>query len=311
VPAGTAPSPTAATPTPAVTPAAPGPATPVIAAAAPVAVASAPTLAQAAPVTATPRSFIREVAGTARQTVALRPQAAALPQAAAGTTAPASQVFGAAIHAAAGNDERSRAEPIEPMPVAVAAPATVQPAATIADPAQPVLDMRQASWPNTMIDHIEALRDAANANDTRIRLVPDALGAIDVAVKTVGDTIHVRFTAEDATTRALIEDARPGLAAIAADRGLRIGAAIVEPAPASQSANGQQQQPSQQGQSGAGQSAGNPAGGQSQTAAQAQTGQQQQQQPRQNHQTATARQPAAPARASTPDTDAAADGRVG
>ena len=63
-----------------------------------------------------------------------------------------------------------------------------------------------------MIAHIETLRDNADAGDTRIRLIPDALGTIDVAVKRDHDTLHVQFTAEQATTRTLIQDAQPRLA---------------------------------------------------------------------------------------------------
>ncbi|RZL59303.1 MAG: flagellar hook-length control protein FliK, partial [Sphingomonas sp.] len=263
----------------------------------------------AAPAPATPvpqpRAFVREVGGTTRQTVALRPQAAALPQAPAGTTAPASQVFGAAIHAAAGADERRAAEPAELAPTATPTLAPVAGSSAVVDP-QPTLDLRQNGWPAAMIDHIETLRDAANATDTRIRLVPDALGVIDIAVKTVGDAIHVRFAAADATTRTLIEDAQPRLAAIAEERGLRIGQTVVEAAPAGQTNTGQSQTQSQ------GQSQGQPSGQASaQTASgqpqpnQAQTGQQQ---PRQNQ--TSARQPASPARAPSPETDAAADGRV-
>ncbi|MCU6455069.1 flagellar hook-length control protein FliK [Sphingomonas sp. A2-49] len=168
-----------------------------------------------------------------------------------------------------------------------------------------------------MIDHIEALRDAANANDTRIRLVPDALGTIDIAVRTVGDALHVRFTAEDATTRTLIEDAQPRLAAIAGERGLRIGQSIVE---AGIAAPGQPQSAQNQGQSSASQSqsqsqpgqqapAQGAAGGhQSQTAAQAQAGQQQpRQQPQQPQ---TARRPGAPARTPSTDSDAGGNGRI-
>ncbi|MCP3734979.1 flagellar hook-length control protein FliK [Sphingomonas sp. RP10(2022)] len=253
------------------------------------------------------QTFVREVAGTPRQTVALRPQAAPARQPAAGTTAPAAEVFGAAMHAASA-DERERGEPLAPTIAAVAAPAEVRPATTVADTGQPTLDTTRGDWPNTMIDHIERLRDAADAQDTRIRLVPDALGAIAVSVKSVGDAIHVRFAAEDATTRALIEDASPKLAQIAEERGVRIGQTIVEAVPAS-AANQQQaggQQPSNgqsSGQSAAGQS---PAGNQQQTAAQPQTGQQQ---PRQQ-QPSTPRQPDRPARAPTRDSDAAADGRL-
>lgn len=210
-------------------------------------------------------------------------------------------MFGAAIHAAAGADERRAAEPAELAPTATPTLAPVAGSSAVADP-QPTLDLRQNGWPAAMIDHIETLRDAANATDTRIRLVPDALGVIDIAVKTVGDAIHVRFAAADASTCTLIEDAQPRLAAIAEERGLRIGQTVVEAAPAGQTNTGQSQTQSQ-GQP-SGQASAQTASGQPQPN-QAQTGQQQ---PRQNQ--TSARQPASPARAPSPETDAAADGRV-
>ncbi|GAA0658957.1 hypothetical protein FHT00_002042 [Sphingomonas insulae] len=287
--------------------------TPIVAVAAPVGVAgttlSPDPVAPGLPVTpAEPRpTFMREVAGNARQTVALAPQSREPSQPIAGITAPAAQVFGAAMHAAGVIDERKRIEPSDPSIAAAVAASPVREVAATADAGQPTLDMRQDGWPTHMVDHIEALRDAANANDTRIRLVPDALGAIDIAVKTVGDAIHVRFAAEDATTRAMIEDAQPRLAEIAQERGLKIGQTIVEPAAAqSQSGAGQSnagashQQPASQ----------PPAGnGQQQPSAQAQAGQQQPRQ-QQQQQAAAPRQPAAPPRAPSHDTDAAGNGRI-
>ncbi|MGP7796814.1 flagellar hook-length control protein FliK, partial [Sphingomonas sp. CLY1604] len=201
---------------------------------------------------------------------------------------------------------------------AASPPSPPPPPAAIAEPAQPVVDIRQQAWPTAMIDHIERLRDAANANDTRIRLIPDALGPIDVAVKTVGDAIHVRFAAQDPATRALIEDAQPKLAAIAEDRGLRIAQTVIEAAPAAPSqnqtqnqpqsgqsqANGQQQSASNAGQNGAPAMQGQSTQGQS---AQAQSGQQQQ--PRQQPAPAP-RQPDRPARARADTSDAASNGRI-
>lgn len=265
-------------------------------------------------------AFVREVAGAPRQTVALRPQAAVQPQPAAGTTAPAAQVFGAAMHAATSADERKPVDRTEPALMPVAAPAELRPVAAANDGNPAPVDMRQAGWPATMVDRIERLRDAADANDTRIRLVPDALGGIAISVKSVGDALHVRFVADQDATRALIEDAQPQLAAVAEERGLRIGQTVIETASAAQTqgnasqgnAGGQQpsgQTPSNQqaqtasgnGQQG-GQQGGQPGAGQ----AQAQAGQQQ---PRQQ-QPSTARQATAPARAPSHDTDAAGDGRV-
>lgn len=91
------------------------------------------------------------------------------------------------------------------------------------DASQSGLDLTQDSGLQRMIAHIETLRDDADSRDTRIRLVPDALGGVDVAVRQVGDRVHVHFTAEQEATRALLADAQPRLTELATARGLRIG----------------------------------------------------------------------------------------
>lgn len=140
---------------------------------------------------------------------------------------PALQVFGAAISAARREQADLPGSGQAPLPTGIAVAPTM--VATIADASgQPLLDMRQERWPQAMISQIEHLRDTANASDTRIRLIPDALGTIDVAVAREGDTINVRFTAEQPATRALIQDAQPRLAAIAEERGLRLGQTAVD-----------------------------------------------------------------------------------
>lgn len=143
------------------------------------------------------------------------------------SSAPAAIVFGAARFAAPTADDRDDpafplgASPLTASPLA--APATIDRVATVAPATTPPFDMRQERWPQAMIERIETIRDAADALDTRIRLVPDALGAIDVNVQRDGDTLHVRFTAEQAQTRALLADAAPRLAEAAESRGLRLG----------------------------------------------------------------------------------------
>ncbi|WP_267397206.1 flagellar hook-length control protein FliK [Sphingomonas sp. GC_Shp_5] len=216
---------------------------PVAAAAAPVPVAGGvqlpadPLAAVAAPAsTATPvagdqprSSFIRDVSATAAPSVALAPQLPPAPQPVAGTTAPALQVFGAAMHAAVAADERRRDTPGDATATLAAAVTDVRQAVpATADAQQAPLDMRQERWPHTMIDHIERLRDAADAVDTSIRLIPDALGTIDVSVKKDGDTVHVHFAAEQAATRAMLQEAQPRLAQAAEERGLRLGQTAVD-----------------------------------------------------------------------------------
>lgn len=93
---------------------------------------------------------------------------------------------------------------------------------------QAALDMSRDNWPTAMIDRIEALRDAADVNDTRIRVVPDMLGSIDVSVRKDGDTVNVRFSSENAQTRQLLADAAPKLAEAAESRGLKLGQSSVD-----------------------------------------------------------------------------------
>ncbi|MEG3161825.1 flagellar hook-length control protein FliK [Sphingomonas sp. LB2R24] len=160
-------------------------------------------------------------------TDATTPVALALAQPAAiqpqpGTVASASQVFGAAIQAATkARDERDTTDPTAPT-LAAGAPISA-PAIKTAEAQQAPLDMRQERWPHAMIERIEILRDAADATDTRIRLVPDALGAISVSMRKDGDTVHVHFNAEQSATRTLLADAQPRLAELAEARGLKLG----------------------------------------------------------------------------------------
>ena len=80
-----------------------------------------------------------------------------------------------------------------------------------------------------MIDRIETLRDNANANDTSIRLKPEALGRVDISLKTHADgAVSVRFTAEQPATRTMIADAQPQLQAAAEAKGIRLSGTSVD-----------------------------------------------------------------------------------
>jgi hypothetical protein len=139
-----------------------------------------------------------------------------------GTVASAAMVFGAAIQAATKKrDESDTPAALSDTPLTPVG-ATAMHEIKVADAQQAPLDMRQDRWPHAMIERIEMLRDAADAVDTRIRLVPDALGAIDVSVKKDGDTVHVHFNAEQAATRTLLAEAQPRLAELAEARGLKL-----------------------------------------------------------------------------------------
>jgi len=131
---------------------------------------------------------------------------------------PAFRAFAAAMFDAA-RDPAAALAPIS----GAAAPA---PAASATTP-QPPLDFTQSRWPQAMVDRIERLRDDANMGDTRIRLIPDALGAIDVSLRREGETVHVAFRADQAETRQILADARPELTALAETRGLKLGDASV------------------------------------------------------------------------------------
>ncbi len=180
---------------------------------------------QAAPAPDLPPRWSTQDMAPSRTVVAQQPLTLAV-QPQPGTVASAAHVFGAAIQAAAhGRDEPADTPAIGPLaaPVAASAIASIP----HADPQAP-LDMRHERWPTAMIERIEVLRDAANATDTRIRLIPDALGAIDVSVRKDGDTLHVHFNAEQAATRTLLQDAQPRLAELADARGLKLSHGAVE-----------------------------------------------------------------------------------
>jgi flagellar hook-length control protein FliK len=105
----------------------------------------------------------------------------------------------------------------------VAAPAALQ----APTPAAP-LDMTQARWPDAMMMRIEQIRDVQNAADTRIRLHPDALGHIDVAVRREGEAVHVHFAAAEPATRTLLAEAQPRLQELAEAKGLKLAQSQVD-----------------------------------------------------------------------------------
>lgn len=90
------------------------------------------------------------------------------------------------------------------------------------------LDMRHQQWTAKMMDRIETLRDAAPARETRLSLMPEALGKVDIAIRQDDAGIHVQFHTESQAARQLIADAQPRLAEIAEQRGIRLGSTSVE-----------------------------------------------------------------------------------
>lgn len=105
---------------------------------------------------------------------------------------------------------------------------------------QPPLDLSREDWAGKMVDRIAALRDAAEAADTRIRLAPENLGTVDVSIRREGDRLHVHFVADNPATRQLLAEAAPRLAELAEARGVKLGQASVDAG-----AGGQQGTPGQ------------------------------------------------------------------
>lgn len=202
----------------------------------------APTAASARaalPTTGAPRDLAQPLTAPGEQAASQRPAGPApdlaavvrdpapslAPAIVAGAAAPAFRLFAAAIHAA----RRDEADAVATTPLAAAG----QPVASlpVAAPQGAPLDLTDHRWPHAMVERIEALRDAAgaaaDAADTSIRLVPDSLGTIDVSVRTDGESVHVHFAAEQATTRTLLTEAQGRLAELAEARGLKLGQASV------------------------------------------------------------------------------------
>lgn len=165
----------------------------------------------------------REGRPTPEQVASKPPRAAlAVPVAAPRPLAsgPAARVFASDIRRAARESAVPAVAPGAPAPAP--APAPLEPGLRPAEPATPV-DTTGQRWPHEMVARIERLRDDADAADTSIRLAPDALGGVEVTLRREGDAVHVRFTAEEAATRALLHEAAPRLAEAAEARGFKLG----------------------------------------------------------------------------------------
>ena len=72
-----------------------------------------------------------------------------------------------------------------------------------------------------MIDRIAELPQAEGRREASIRLLPDALGAIEVRVVERDKQMHVTMTADTAQARQMLSDAAPRLHDLAEARGLR------------------------------------------------------------------------------------------
>jgi flagellar hook-length control protein FliK len=120
------------------------------------------------------------------------------------------------------------ATPDAAQPQIVSAPADVQ---------QSALDTRRQEWMGKMVEHIEALRDAAPVRETRLSFVPEALGKVEVSIRQEGERVHVHFTTETPAARQLLVDAQPRLGELAEARGLKLGQTSFESGTTGQGAN--------------------------------------------------------------------------
>jgi flagellar hook-length control protein FliK len=89
--------------------------------------------------------------------------------------------------------------------------------------------MGHQEWTSKMIDKIETLQGTGSARETRLSLMPEALGKVDIAIRQDDSgNIHVQFNTDTQSARQLLADAQPKLAEIAQERGIRLGSTSVE-----------------------------------------------------------------------------------
>lgn len=186
----------------------------------------------ALPADPTPRSVAIRVARPSQPT---SPPAdrATLPSAPTAALAPAARVFAAAIHRLvvqpAGAEDMAR-DPATPS--LLPAPGTITPVAVpVTARGDSALDMGDRHWPEAMIARIIALRDASDAlaasasidrDRATVRLSPDALGTVEVALHRDEGQVRVQLTAEQPRTQALLAEAQPRLTELAEARGIRV-----------------------------------------------------------------------------------------
>jgi flagellar hook-length control protein FliK len=141
-----------------------------------------------------------------------------------GLPVPAARAFAAAIAAATIPSARALQddEPLDAVPTGASSIDIPVHRAGLADRLSSAIDTRSEDWTRALVERIDAVRDVANARDTRITLLPDALGKIQVALRQEGNAVHVAFTADVLATRTLLAEAQPRLAELAEARGLRL-----------------------------------------------------------------------------------------
>jgi flagellar hook-length control protein FliK len=106
-------------------------------------------------------------------------------------------------------------------PVAVPQPVFSTPT-PIAHPTQSApIDLGRAEWMQSMIDRIGDIVQEGGRREALIRLLPDALGAVEVKIIERDDRLQVTLNADTAQARQLLSEQAPRLAELAEARGLR------------------------------------------------------------------------------------------
>ena len=201
-----------------------------------------PTQPAAEPLTANRQTIAGEASAPVVSVAAPTVQPVQTPPVTRVASAPAPEAVAEAVLVEAPAPRQRRDDDAPPLPTP-AAPAidaaTLRPVSAPVSAGQPQLDTRQPQWMEGMIDRIETLRDASpTQGETRIRLSPDALGDVEVAIRTSDDgRVHVHFSSDNADAGRLLADAQPRLVQLAESRGLKLGGMQVDV--------GTQQQPSQ------------------------------------------------------------------
>ena len=199
--------------------------------------AAPPAIAVSASVAAPTQQIVTQPVEQVPVIVTVVPLAATVAPPPAPQLQPAAQAFAAAMFAASAPiDVRPDASDDDLLPIALTtAVQTVpqSPMVAVAAPTQgqaPALDLAQDDWMATMIDRIETLRDeSGGVRETRMKLLPEALGNVEVSVRRdETGAIQVRIAADTAQARALLADAAPKLAEMAEARGVKLGGSSVD-----------------------------------------------------------------------------------
>jgi flagellar hook-length control protein FliK len=86
-----------------------------------------------------------------------------------------------------------------------------------------VLDTARDDWMSAMIEHVTEMREAGGARALHIKLLPDALGAVEVRVRQEDSRVGVEVVAQNPAAQQLLAEAAPRLHQMAEERGLRLG----------------------------------------------------------------------------------------